>query len=149
MKPDLVKVMNGTFGTLLFEIGPKLGTDYSSGSVNLMGLLLLLGAEEHERAADTLFQDNRDLRALFGEAAGIVPDVGLRGRLAAAAAETDASLRISALTDANDGLKTLLVEVQAYLEDQAEPWAGPLEAKVWHVLRANLERRKVTFPSLG
>jgi len=149
MKPDVEQVMQGFFGTLLMDVAPHLNAEYSMGNVGIMGMMMFLTAEEHDRAAEIRVAENAEMRALFAEAAKSVEDAGLKARLTQAAAGGDTSLRIKALDAANAGLAGVLVDLQAHVEASRAAWAGPIEARIWDYLLAATERRKLTFPSLG
>ena len=149
MKPDVGTVMQGFFGTLLGDIALHLNAEYSMGNVGIMGMMMFMTAEEHDRAAEIRVAENTEMRALFGEAARVVEDTGLKTRLGEAAASCDASLRIKALDQSNAALSGLLVELQAHVETSKAAWAGPLEARIWDYVVAATERRKLPFPSLG
>ncbi|MEX0839024.1 MAG: hypothetical protein WD034_05765 [Parvibaculum sp.] len=149
MKPDVDLVMQGFFGTLLMDVAPHLNAEYSMGNVGIMGMMMFMTAEEHDRAAEIRVAENTEMRALFAEAARVVEDTGLKTRLGEAAISRDASLRIKALDAANAVLSDVLIELQAYVEASKAPWAGPLEVRIWDYLVAATERRKLPFPSLG
>ena len=149
MKPDVDLVLQGFFGTLLMDVAPHLNAEYSMGNVGIMGMMMFMTAEEHDRAAEIRVAENAEMRALFGEAARMVEDEALKTRLGEAAASRDASLRIKALDLANAALTGLLVALQTYVEASKAPWAGPLEARIWDYLVDATERRKLPFPSLG
>lgn len=149
MKPEVDVVLGGFLGTLLTEIAPQLGGEYSLGSVGIIAMTIGMAAQEFDRAADIRIAENREMRALFAEAATLVEDSGLRARLSAAAASSDTSFRVSALNAANDALATLLIELQAAVEESHAAWAAAFEAKIWNYLVAAAERRKVVLPTFG
>lgn len=149
MKPDLDIVMQGFLGTLLMDVAPHLNAEYSVGNVSIMGLMLFMAAEEHDRAAEIRVAENGEMRALFVHAATLVEEAALKAKLAAAASGKDASLRIKALDAGNASLAGLLVELQAHVEASKAPWAAGLEVRIWDYLLASTERRKLPFPSLG
>ena len=149
MKPDFGKVMHGFFGTLLMDVAPNLTPGYATGSVGLMGLMLFMGAEEYERGAAVRVADNQDMRELFAEAAGRVEDMSLKQRLGEAAESMDESLNISALEESNARLKALLIDLQSHVEQASGATAAELEDRIWAVLVASCNRRKLTFPILG
>ena len=149
MKPDVPVVMRGLFGTMLMEIAPNLTAEYSAGSVGIMSMMIFMTADEYDRAADIRAAENAEMRALFAEAAGLVADAGLKAKLAEAAEGKDASLRISALDKENAALASLLIELQAHVEESVATWAAGIEARIWDYIVAAADRRKLTFPSLG
>ena len=149
MKPDVDLVLQGFFGTLLMDVAPHLNAEYSMGNVGIMGMMMFMTAEEHDRAAEIRVAENTEMRALFAAAAQPVEDAALKAKLADAAASGDVSLRIKALDQSNAALSGLLVELQAHVETSKAAWAGPLEARIWDYVVAATERRKLPFPSLG
>ncbi len=149
MKPEVDVVLGGFMGTLLTDVAPQLGGEYSLGSVGLIAMTIGMAAREFDRAADIRIAENREMRALFAEAATLVEDSGLKARLSEAAASSDTSFRVSALNAANDALAALLIDLQAAVEETRAGWAGAFEAKIWDYLVAAAERRKVVLPSFG
>lgn len=149
MKPDVGIVMQGFFGTLIGDVAPHLSAEYSMGHVGIMGLMLHMTAEVHDRAADIRLAENREMRALFGHAAALVEDGALKAKLTRAAEGRDVSFRISALEENNAALAALLIELQAHVEGSDAPWAAGLEARIWDHLVATMERRELPFPSFG
>lgn len=149
MKPEVDVVLGGFMGTLLTEVAPQLGGEYSLGSVGLIAMTIGMAAQEFDRAADIRIAENREMRALFAEAATLVEESGLKARLSEAAALSDTSFRVSALNAANDALAALLIDLQAAVEETRAGWAGVFETKIWDYLAAAAERRKVVLPSFG
>lgn len=149
MKPEVDLVLQGYAGTLLMDVAPHLGAEYSIGNVSVMALSLFMASEEYDRAADIRVRENAGMRALFAEAAGLVEDAGLAGRLREAAATSDTSLRIGALNASNDALKTLLIELQSAVEASKAAWAAAFEKRIWQFLIESAEERKVSIPALG
>ncbi|KAB7739014.1 hypothetical protein F2P47_14550 [Parvibaculum sedimenti] len=149
MKPDADVMLGGFAGTLLMDIAPQLGGEYTLGSVGIISMSMLMMAQEVDRAAEIRYQENAQLRALFAEAARIVDDKDLAKRLDAASATKDESLRVRALDASNDALKKLLIELQALAEVSKAPWAAGLESKIWDFLLGSVEARRFVFPALG
>ena len=146
MKPVVDNVLQGCFATLLMEVAPHLGAEYSVGDVSVMGLMLFMSAEEYDRGAEVRTEDNAEMRSIFAEAASQIEDAELRRRLSDASDARDTSLRISALDKTNDALKALLIDLQAYLEGQGGDWAAHMERRVWKHLIDSSERRKLPYP---
>lgn len=149
MKPDVPVVMRGLFGTMLMEIAPNLTAEYSAGSIGIMSMMIFMTAEEYDRAAEIRAAENAEMRALFAEASGLIEDAALKAKLAEAAKGKDGSLRISALDAENSALATLLIELQAHVEESTGPHAAGLEARIWDYIVTAADRRKLPFPSLG
>lgn len=149
MKPEVDTALSGFFVTLMTEIAPQLGGEYSTGSVGLIGMSIAMAAQEYDRAADIRFRENEGMRALFAEAGKLVEDKALAKRLLDAAATKDTSLKVSALNASNDALKTLLIELQASAETSKSSWAPALDEKIWAFLVDAMEGRRLVFPALG
>jgi len=149
MKPDADVMLAGFAGTMLMDIAPQLGGEYTLGSVGIISMSMLMVAQEVDRAADVRYQENVQMRALFAEAAKLIDDKNLAGRLEAASTTKDESLRVRALDASNDALKKLLIELQAVAEVSKAPWAAGLEGKIWDFLLGSVEARRFVFPSLG
>lgn len=149
MKPDLPIVMRGFFGTMLTEIAPHLNAEYSTGSIGIMSMMLYLSAQEYERAAEVRVADNAEMRALFADAAKLIEDGALKARLVEAAGTQDRSLLISVLDEDHSALSTVLIELQAYVEESTAPWAAGFEGRIWDHLLAATERRRLDLPAIG
>lgn len=148
MKPEVTTVMGGYVGTLFGSILPNLNSEYSMGDTGLMAMSFMMMAQEFDRAADIRLQENEDMRALFAHAADVVDNDKLAEALRAAGSGVDASLRVHALNAGNDELKAVLIELHAYVEASDAHWAPELEMRIWSVLCASTERRKLDFPKL-
>jgi hypothetical protein len=145
VKPDLSSALAKVAQVLLAQLGPELRSDYAQRSALIAALLLQAAAEESERAAARRVEENAELRALFRAALPAVAEAGLRARLAAAAAESDGDLRLSALEGANCALRALLVELHAHVEEQAGAAAREVEERIWRELRRSTERRALSI----
>ncbi len=138
MRPEVSELLRTT-GTQMPGIAAP--TAYGQGSAGLLTGLLMISAMEYDRAAEVRVEDNRDMRALFAELAPKVTDAGLRDAVAAAAKGGDGSLRISALNAANAELRTVLIALQAHVEDAGDVAA---QKRVWDVLKASAARRMLS-----
>ena len=139
MKPDVGTILALTAQRIAQGLGGE-GAAFAAGQAGLIGLMLGMSAAEYDRAADIRVAENADLRTLFAELAPEVADAALRVRLEAAAGSKDASLRISALNDANDALRRLLTEAMIDVEARG---AKQSERRIWAVLQAMAARRVV------
>jgi hypothetical protein len=125
------------------EIAPMLGNAFAQGQIGLIGFMLTLVANEYERGADLRANENREMRELFSDAARQVRNASLKSKLESAAKTSDASLRISALNQANWDLRKLLIELHAHIEAQQGAEARTLERKIWALLRHLADQRMV------
>ncbi len=145
MKPDVPVVLGKIGEALLRQIGPEIRADYAQRSALIATLLLQSAAEEWERGEARRVEENGALRGLFLDALPAVEDAGLRARLAAAAAERDEDLHLSALDRANDALRALLIELHAHAEELEGGAARDVEAAIWRELRRSTERRALSI----
>lgn len=143
MKPEVDQILNTSAMQLIGTLAPQLPQGYAQGSVSLLGFMMMLSAQEYDRAADIRAAENADFRALFAEIADSVNDTALRARLKVAANAKDASLKISSLDTANHELRRLLIEAQSHIEARGSREA---EKKIWNVLRAAADRRVLKMP---
>lgn len=145
MKPQVDQLLGLTAAQIAAELAPLLPAGYAQGQATLGAVMLSLAAQEYDRAADIRVAENRELRALFAELAPLVADTALKARLETAARGEETSLRIAALDDANYALRRLLIALHAQIEDLPGEAARRAERRIWSVLRASAERRKLTL----
>jgi hypothetical protein len=144
MKPEVDQILGLSAQQLMGTLAPLLPTGYAQGAAALTSFMLMLSAEEYDRAADIRVADNSDMRALFRELAPRVGDGSLKRKLETAAASRDASLKIAALDEANYELRRLLIALQEHVETRKD--ARDAEKRIWGVLKASAERRVLKMP---
>jgi hypothetical protein len=144
MKPSPDLVLNQAFAKLAMEIGPALPAGYSQGSVTTTAVLLLMTAQEFNRAADIRAKENAAMRALFAEQA---PGIGgaLGQRLRADADTRDADLTVATLDKANAALKTTLISLQTHAEDAQ---LVALRKRIATMLQGFATARQIFLPAL-
>jgi hypothetical protein len=145
MKPEVPNVLEIVAATLLFDVAPHVAPAYRQSSVGVTAMLLGMMREEWDRAAARRIEENTALRALFRAAVPAVSDTDLRRRLEDAATSREASALVSELERGNDALRALLIELHAYVEQQASAEAREVEAAIWRELSASTERRKLSL----
>jgi len=128
MTPTAPIVLNGIARTILMELAPQMGAGYAGQTLQLMGALAMMLAQEFDRAAARLVEENAALEALLADAGEPVD-----GRAA--------SLRVSDLQARNRALRGRLVDLHARVEAQSGDAARAFEARIWDELRAATERR--------
>ena len=138
MKPDVDQILGLSAGQLMGALAPHLSNIYEIGSATTLGIILMLSAQEYERAAEIRAAENADMRELFRECAERIEDSALKTKLLKAADTRDASFRISALNAQNAELRRVLIALQVYCEDKR---LSELERRIWTVLKASAERR--------
>ncbi|MBL8649508.1 MAG: hypothetical protein JNL35_03800 [Sphingopyxis sp.] len=130
MKPSIPAAATDLAERLRAEIVPEL-TGFRANNVAMGSAMIDMIAEEFDRAAARLFEENEAVRALLR-----------RGGLAADA-PTKPDLRVSALEAENDRLRAALIDLQAALETRDDDDARALDADVWRELTRSVERRRI------
>jgi hypothetical protein len=143
MKPEASHALERLMQSLLTELMPAVEPAYRKAGVGIQAMMLAAIREEFDRAAARRVEENHALRALFADAAPVVTDAALRGRLGAAAQGTDGSLLVPELEAGNRALRSLLIELHAHVEGLAGDAARRIEAAIWRELAASTERRKL------
>jgi len=145
VKPDPARFLEVAAGHLLLRTAAALAPGYEQSSLGVIAFSLPAVAEELERAAARRVAENRALRRIFGEAAGVVGSEELREKLARAARSEDASLNVSDLERSNGELRALLIELHAHVEELDSEAGRRLEGEIWRELVASTERRKLAI----
>lgn len=145
MNPEADKILSTSSMRLATVVAPALSDGYAQASLGLTNLLLALVGKEYERGADIRASENSDIREAFAELTPLVADNALKAKLASAAREKDASLRISALNAANYELRRLLTQLQEHLEEQDGAKARAGEKRIWQLLKTIAARRLVSL----
>jgi hypothetical protein len=143
MKPEVDQILNTSAMQLIGAIAPQLSTSYAQSSASLLGFMMMLSAQEYDRAADVRAAENADIRALFAGIVSHMKDKALRTRLEAAANSEETSLKISALDAVNMELRKLLIEAHTHAETLG---VGNIEKKIWDTLRIAAGRRVLKMP---
>ena len=148
MKQTMDHILISIATTIGLRIIPEIPeTSYALGDAKMVGGLAVLLAQEVDRAADVLAQENAALRAMFASAA-LLPIGDLSGRLAEAGASSDANLRVSVLEAGNASLKTLLIDLHTLVEVSDAAWAGDVNQRIWAILKQGVEDRVLILPSI-
>jgi hypothetical protein len=143
MIPDIGTVLGGITRTLMFDIGPEVTSPYGSLTIQISAGLLSMIAQESDRAAARLSDENRALRDLLASAVAVVTENQLEADLAAAVQAPESSLLVSDLRQENRVLRALLVRLHAHVEESTGPAARALDARVWQELIASVARRQL------
>lgn len=131
---DLAQRMGGLYA-------PDLRSPYLAGSAGMTAAILMMAAEEGDRTAHRLVEENRAIRALFKHAMSLPPPADLAERLRNLVNGDDSDLRISALQGANDALRDALTDLHAFVETQPGDAAATLNTAIWSELAASTRRR--------
>lgn len=122
-------------------------TAYETKSSMLAGVLLMMFAEDADKMAERLHEENAAMREIFTDAANLVSDLELGDRMQATAA-TKGSLRVSVLQVENDGMRAVFTELQEIVETMAGPAAAAIEQRMWSELQASARRRSLASQPL-
>ena len=144
MKPSPELVLNQAFAKIAMEMGPALPPGYGQGSATTTAVLLLMVAQEFNRAADIRAKENRVMRALFADASKSVGGA-LGAKLNAVVGVRDEDLTVSGLDRANGELKQLLIELQTHAEQAGD---RVLELRVLRFLSEAATARQVHLPAM-
>lgn len=143
MNPDVGQILTTSAAQLMQNIVPLVPQGYAQGQGALLSFMMIMSAQEYERAAEIRAGENADMRALFAALAPQIEDAELREKILAAAQTRDDSLAISALNATNADLRRLLIALQAHVETKAN--SREAQARTWEVLKRSAARRLVTL----
>lgn len=142
MRPDPQRVMYGIVAALMRDILPEVRTPFAQQTVGLTGMVLSLMAQEYDRSAARLVEENAAVIELLSRARSSLPDTALHQRIDAAVDTVPgADLRVSALQAENDALRALLIDVQAAVEQVESDEARALDGLIWEELKESTRRR--------
>lgn len=146
MRPNSAELLRGIQGALTTYILPEVQSDYARTEFLLVQMLLGLVVQGYDDAAQNLVDDNAALRSLAGEAAQVLATTPLAqpGTLAdelrQLSGETDASVRLSELTAANDRLRDAIGRVGVLLQGETSKEHVGLRTAIIEHLHRELER---------
>ena len=141
MKPDADHLLRMLAGRLLTHVMPAIRTEYTQSNIALVSLLMMAAAEDFDRAAARLIEENRQMRRIFADAAAIVSDLNLKQRLETAAKTIDEDFRVSALESANQPMRSLLIDLHAHIENLEGEDAEEMNDAIWVELAESAKRR--------
>jgi hypothetical protein len=144
MKPDPPKVLRGIISQYLKSIGPELKTPFSQGNFGQGLMLLNIIAQEYDRAAARLVEEDNAIIPLLEDGLLVVADESLASRLRDAVdGDYHRDLHVSALERENNLLRGLLTELHAVVEMLESPEAVELNERIWAELQQSTRRRHV------
>lgn len=144
MKPSPELVLNHAFAKIAMEMGPALPPGYGQGSATTTGVLLLMVAQEFNRAAAIRKAENDAMRSLFAELSTRIPKP-LSDTLRMAAGGQDQDLSVSTLDATNAALKKVLVELHAVADATKDM---ELDHRIVRLMQTWAERRQVLLPAM-
>ena len=142
MKLRRTTILAGIEHTLREKIAPLIGDDFARNDLYMTATLVSIEREERDAMVALLVEEHERLRALFGDAAGVIDDAALCERLKAAAqACVRQDLRISALEGLTRDLRELLVELHRHVEERDDAAARDLDRAIWRTIRDTEDAR--------
>ncbi len=144
MTPDVPKVLNALIGSLAMGVGPEVQTPFAQQTVGLGAALLFFLAQDFDRAASRLVEENAAMLELLSRARVVLSDPVLQDRIVELEKRTPGSdLHVSALQRENDDLKRALIDVHAAVETLPGDEAATLNQAIWDELRDSTKRRHI------
>lgn len=144
MRPEVTRVFQTFAMDLMMRVIPEIGSAYHQGTIGMMASMLLMAADEWDRAASRRVEENARLREIFAASAPVVTDSALRDRIVALAATRDDDLRVSALEKNNCDLRAALIDLHAHVEALEGAAARRVEEEIWRELAKSTERRMLS-----
>jgi hypothetical protein len=144
MKPSPELVLNHAFAKIAMEMGPALPPGYGQGSATTTAVLLLMVAQEFNRAAAIRKAENDDMRQLFADVAAQMPQP-LSTALRTAASGEDRDLTVSVLDASNTALKRLLIDLHVAAEVGGD---RVLDHRIVRMMQGWAARRQVVLPAM-
>lgn len=144
MKPDPPLVLRGIVSQYLKSIGPELSTPFAQGNFGQGLMLLNIIAQEYDRAAARLVEEDNAILPLLAAGLPLVSEDSLASRLREALDNSyHADLHVSALERENSLLRGLLAELHSFVEELPNPAAVELNERIWAELQESTRRRHV------
>jgi hypothetical protein len=128
MTPTVPIVLNGLARTLLMDLAPQVSAAYAGQTLQLSGALAMMIAQEFERAAARLVEENAAIDSILVDGGDPAP-------------AWDGSLLVSALQARNRELRAALIRLHAAVESRSDPDSQALEARIWAELVESTRRR--------
>lgn len=144
MKPDVTLVLRDHSTRLAEKIVPKLA-GFDANGVAMISAMLIMVAEEFDRAAARRVEENAAIREIFRWGAEMVADPLLAEELVRLASGMDEALHIPALDAANEGLRSALIRLHEHVETLEGAEARSLDEAIWAELRHSVERRAISL----
>ena len=141
MRPNGADLLRGAQSALATYALPEIQTDFARTELMIVVALLGIAANDFDGAAQRLVDDNAALRALAARGAdALAGDFAVE--LRALAGETDASVRISDLSAANDRLREAVARLAVVIENGEAP---SLRSDVIEYLRCDVGGRALSL----
>ncbi|MEP7215823.1 MAG: hypothetical protein ABI782_06175 [Anaerolineaceae bacterium] len=141
MKPEPQRVLFAIAGAL-GALTPDVGSAFGQQTTGLSAALSMVLAQEWDRAASRLVEENVAVTGLLERARIVVGDDTLHEKINELVNHIPATdLRVSALQLENDQLRRLLIEVHAEVDGAEGTEKDLLNRLIWDELRESTRRR--------
>lgn len=147
MIPTLASVLNGIARTLLMDLVPQTADPYQQQVLQLGAALAMMCAQEVDRAAARLIEENAALAALCADAEPAVTDAALRAALRTAAGAAPTGFLLTQLGERNRTLRATLIRLHEHVETRPE--LAALDARIWAELAESTRRRQLDMAMPG
>jgi hypothetical protein len=127
--------LRGVLDMLQNRITPALNDSFAAEGARLAGLVLAIITNGIDDAAAIRIAENAAIRALFRDAAGVVGDPGLAGKLQLAGGAEGSGYKLSELDADNGQLRGLLVDLHVAVEEQQGDKARAVDGRIWRMLK--------------
>jgi hypothetical protein len=146
MRPDVPRVLNGIAISLATEVVREVQTPFGQNNISHAAGLLMMIAQEFDRAAARLVEENAAILAILARAQSAMEDPGLQDRIVRELSEVPGQdLHVSVLQAENDRLRALLIDVHAAVESMPGAEAEALDRLIWDELRESTRRRHLAL----
>lgn len=140
MNLTIDNALHGIEQLLRERIAPEIGDPFAAQMARLSCVLLRICANAVDDAAEVRVQENAAIRAILGDAAGLM-EGEIAARLEDAARSSDPGLKLSVLDVENHRLRGLLVEAQSVPETSNDPALQALGQSAWRLFEVIEARR--------
>ncbi len=148
MKPDLEVVLQTLATTLFTDFVPHVSDDYQMKTMAMVGVLMIVSADQIDQQADLYVTDNDAIRSVFRTALETMPHSKLPQGVSETAFAEEESYRVSALRNVNNRLRQQLIALHTAVETETSDPAKALNKSIWQLISADVERRIIELPNL-
>lgn len=148
MTPSIDTYLQELARALGQDLAPQQASAFAQGTLLRHAALVAMAAEEFDRAAARLVDENSAVRSLLARGAQALPGHALAAGWRELSGSVDASLRVRDLQHGNDALRAALIELHAALEEQSGARSADLLQAIWGELVQSTERRRLSQAAL-
>ena len=142
MRPQADQILRTTATTLITQYLPGIKKDHEKTELALSALLMMVVAEEFDRAAHRRIEENHALRRIFAASTFVIKDDDLRKRVEEASEREEDSHHISALDKCNCEMQEVLIELHTHIEALEGEGARNINEAIWTELENWTKRRE-------